>query len=58
MNVLQKKLYAGEYEIRMSEENDCEEHFQKDFCFQEDVTFSVAESIQKKHMITVKFELR
>ena len=36
--------------------NDCEEHFLKDFWFYEDVTFSAAESIQKKHMVTANFE--
>ena len=37
-------------------ENDCDEHFPKSL-FIEDVIFSVAESIQKKNMVTVSFML-
>ena len=38
-------------------ENDCSEHFLKPL-FIEDVIFSVAESIQKKNMVTGSFVLR
>ena len=38
-------------------ENDCGEHFPKPL-FIEDVIFSVAESIQKKNMVTASFVLR
>ena len=37
-------------------ENDCGEHFPKPL-FIEDIIFSVAESIQKKNMVTVSFML-
>ena len=38
-------------------ENDCNEHFPKSL-FIEDIIFSVADSIQKKNMVTANFVLR